>query len=188
VNDHGTSLTRRLRLLGNQMMLLASEVAQQHAPAADLPMFASLTDDSDLWLVAAQDLYRARRRRSAFFTGDLFGEPAWDMLLDLYIAEKRNERISITSACMAADVPLTTALRWAKQLEAHGLVERTPDEKDGRRFFLRISEEGYARMTAYFARDRASWTADEVPRQKVRLLIQNDIPEQQRIAKRSAAG
>jgi DNA-binding MarR family transcriptional regulator len=86
---------------------------------------------------------------------------------------------------MAADVPLTTALRWAKQLETHGLVERTPDEKDGRRFFLRISEEGYARMTAYLAGDRASWTADEILRQKVRLLIQNDVPEQRQ---RSAAG
>ena len=91
-------------------------------------------------------LFRSRRE---FFDGDLFGEPAWDILLDLYICEKKGERVSITAACLGAGVPETTALRWLKQLEKGGLLLREADRRDARRSFIRLSELGYAKMTAY---------------------------------------
>jgi len=96
----------------------------------------------------ALTLYKARRARAAMFNGysDLFGEPAWDLLLDLFIAREANRQVSVSSACIAADVPATTALRWLAILEQRGLVERRADAIDGRRIHIRLSDSAAAMM------------------------------------------
>lgn len=101
-------------------------------------------------------LYRARRARAASFGGhgDLFGEPAWDILLDLFIAREAGRRVSVSSACIAADVPATTALRWLSALEQRGLVERQADPIDGRRVHVGLSEAAVIMMERWLA----SWT------------------------------
>ena len=96
--------------------------------------------DEDL-LDAARQLGAIRKHRNSVFgDADLFGEPAWDMLLDLYVARRRHSSISITSACYAANVPTTTALRWLAVLERKGLVVRSEDFADKRRTFVIISD------------------------------------------------
>ena len=155
------SLTRQLRLLGNHMMRVASQVAQQGCRPVERSVFRGLELDSDLWLLAAKDMYRERVSRRRFFSPDLFGEPAWDVLLDLYIAEKENQPVSVSAACLGAQVPMTTALRHLKLLEESGLVTREPDARDGRRHYVRISDKGYAQMTAYIADQRKDWLADD---------------------------
>lgn len=100
-------------------------------------------------LALAREIYVGRRRRARFLTGDLFGEPTWDILLDLYIAARENRRVPTTSACIGAHVPPTTALRWLRILEARGIVEREEDGRDGRRTFVRLSSRGLSSMDAY---------------------------------------
>ena len=39
---------------------------------------------------------------------ELFGEPAWDILLDLYIANVENKPVSVSSACIGSAAPPTT--------------------------------------------------------------------------------
>ena len=91
-------------------------------------------------LRAASGIYRQRRRRDELFgVPDLFGEPAWDILLDLYIAGGRSESVSVSSACVAACVPPTTALRYLARLEQLGLVERTADKTDKRRVLVTLT-------------------------------------------------
>ena len=75
--------------------------------------------------------------------GHLFGEPAWDMLLDLYIARVKGVQISVTSLCIAGSVPTTTGLRWIQLLVRSGLARRHADESDARRTFVEITDEGY---------------------------------------------
>lgn len=94
------------------------------------------------------DLYRARRLRNKFLPAELFGEPAWDMLLDLFAARLQKRRISITSACIAAAVPTTTALRWIGLLEEHGLAEREASRADARVRWVHLTDAGEAAMTA----------------------------------------
>lgn len=97
----------------------------------------------------ANKIYRFRRRRAAVLGGlsNLFGEPAWDMLLDLYTARIALQRVSVTSLCIAADVPPTTALRWIALLESEGLIERYPDPSDRRRTYIRLNDKMTAAMT-----------------------------------------
>jgi len=95
----------------------------------------------------AKYLYRFRRRRDDIFPKRLFSDPAWDILLDLYISEVEGKKISITSACAASNVPLTTALRWIGVLEDRGLVIRYDDPTDNRRSFVRITGEVAYKIT-----------------------------------------
>jgi predicted transcriptional regulator len=97
----------------------------------------------------AESIYRARRRRLKLFNANLFGEPAWDMLLDMFIKTARGERLSTTSLCIAADVPQATGLRWIAQLEEQGLLSRRQVVDDRRLKIVEITPEGYRLMRQY---------------------------------------
>lgn len=100
----------------------------------------------------AKAFYRFRRRRDEMFPKGLFADPAWDILLDLYISEIEGKSISITSACAAACVPATTALRWLTVLEERGMIVRLDDPKDNRRSFVRITGEAVYKITSIIAK------------------------------------
>lgn len=102
-------------------------------------------------LAVAREIYAERRRRHKYLPADLFGEPTWDILLDLYIAAREDRRVPTTSACIGAHVPPTTALRWLRILEARGLVEREDDGRDGRRTFVCLTPSGLSAMDACLA-------------------------------------
>ena len=102
----------------------------------------------DHWVAQA---YAERRLRDEVFNDpEIFGEPAWDALLDIARAEARGERLAVTSACIGSCVPPTTALRWLKILEERDLVRREADECDARRSFVRLTKEGRKKVELYF--------------------------------------
>lgn len=104
----------------------------------------------NLLLQAVKGSYRERRRRKKFFPPDLFGEAAWDILLDLFAARLEQRQISVTSACIGADVPATTALRWLGQLEELGFIDRTVSETDQRVTWVQLTDVCGNIMSAYF--------------------------------------
>ncbi|HST36979.1 MAG TPA: winged helix DNA-binding protein [Allosphingosinicella sp.] len=130
-------------------------------------MLASLTDDEAAALEAGKakagnakdepgldaayvrSIIRARRLRDQFFRGGLFADPAWDMLLDLMAARLEGTRVAVSSLCIAAAVPATTALRWIKALTDRGLFMRTADPQDGRRVYIALSDDTARALTAY---------------------------------------
>lgn len=96
-------------------------------------------------------LIAGRQARAKYFDGELFADPAWDMLLDLTAAHAEHQRVSVTSLCIAAEVPATTALRWIKQLVDCGVFERVADPNDRRRAFIALSDKSTEAMARYFA-------------------------------------
>ncbi len=96
-------------------------------------------------------IIRARRLRDQHFDATLFADPAWDMLLDLYAAELDRGQVSVSSLCIAAAVPPTTALRWITSMTARGLFVRTADPFDKRRIFIALGTSASAAMRSYFA-------------------------------------
>lgn len=94
-------------------------------------------------------IIRARRLRDLFFKGALFADPAWDMLLDLMVARVERRRVAVSSLCIAAAVPPTTALRWIKALCDQGLFVRVADPEDGRRVFIELADTSAAALAAY---------------------------------------
>jgi hypothetical protein len=96
-------------------------------------------------------IIRQRQLRARFFDGELFGDPAWDMLLDLTAARAEHTRVSVTSLCIASGVPPTTALRWIGQLTETGLFQRVEDEADRRRAFVALTDKAADAMARFFA-------------------------------------
>lgn len=84
---------------------------------------------------------RSRRVREKFFEPGLFADPVWDILLDLSASRLERKSVSVSSLCIAASVPTTTALRTIKQLVDRGLLVRREDPSDARRTFIDMSPE-----------------------------------------------
>lgn len=112
---------------------------------------APRTDASETGRLAAfaQEEYANRRRRDGIFRPGIFAEPAWDMLLDLYVQEHLKRSVSIHSLCIAAAVPPTTALRWIGKLVERGLVERQPSVHDNRVIYIALTADGRTEMERY---------------------------------------
>ena len=102
---------------------------------------------------------RMRRLRDRFFDRELFADPAWDMLLDLMAARIERVQVAVSSLCIAASVPPTTALRWIKTMTDSGLFDRIADPDDGRRIFIRLSDAAADKLARYFSALR---TANEL--------------------------
>jgi DNA-binding MarR family transcriptional regulator len=99
---------------------------------------------------AIKRILKARRMREDYFSTDLFADPAWDMLLELLLAELSRYRVPVSSLCLAAQVPPTTALRWIGLMADAGLVRRRPDPDDRRRVFVELTSTASAAMHGYF--------------------------------------
>lgn len=165
--DQLKARARRLIAAANELLTIAHELevgeggttANQQSESLPANLAAK---DSPVWAELARSTYRERRRRAAVFQDQtLFGEPAWDILLDLFIAAKERKRLPVTSACIGAAVPATTALRWLTVLEDKGLIVRENDTADARRVFVRLSAEGYEKMLTYFAEVSGDMRSDE---------------------------
>lgn len=92
-----------------------------------------------------------RALRSSFFDPEFFCDPAWDMLLDLFLQQSLQRPVCVSSLCVASCAPSTTALRWIRALEEADLVERSRDPADGRRIFVRLTAGGHAKIAGYLA-------------------------------------
>jgi len=149
----------RLRQLSEEVNRIASTLARLSAGPVAAPASVEISDGADLPPVSAAKVraaIQARRLRDQYFPEGLFADPAWDMLLDLFHAEIGQLRVPVSSLCIAAAVPATTALRWLRALVDKGLFIRHADPRDGRRVFVELAPEASRAMRRYFAElDRA---------------------------------
>ncbi len=94
-------------------------------------------------------LIRSRRLRERFFEDARFGEPAWDIMLDLSLAWFEGKAESVSSACIASGVPTSTAMRWINEMIDAGLIDRWIDPTDGRRNLVQIAPATRQAMLRY---------------------------------------
>lgn len=113
-----------------------AQPATAHAPAFDI--------------TGAASIIRFRKRRNKLFGQDMFGEPSWDMLLDLFAARVEDRRVCVTSLALASGVPITTALRYIENMTRSGLIVRVDDPADGRRKMVALAPATYRRMAELF--------------------------------------
>lgn len=143
-------LRRELERMAAQLRLLASSSEAEGGLILQTPG-RSATNQRDRAIAFAQVLYRMRRAREPSFSVDLFGEPAWDMLLDLTINLDARYPATVTSVSEASGAPIATALRWLKILENAGLVQRRADETDRRRQFIVLTPHAEDAMISYLS-------------------------------------
>lgn len=141
------SRNSELRKLGERLILLSDSESVDVATDryVDQPDDHDEYDESVLVQIA-RSFYKIRRMRTRTLPVDLFAEPAWDMLLDLFIQRSNGRRVTITSLCIASGVPSTTALRWITGLIESGLVTRVESEQDRRKAYIVLTERGFREM------------------------------------------
>lgn len=97
-------------------------------------------------LLTARAWVNARRARDQVFGEKLFFDPAWDILLDLYINQCRGRLSCVTDLFQAGPSPATTVLRWIAILTNRDLVSRRSDPADGRRQLITLTSAGIDAM------------------------------------------
>ena len=144
----------RLRQLSDEVSRIASTLARLSTGPGTPVSAVQAVNDVEAPPISpdiVRSVIRARRLRGRFFDENLFADPAWDMLLDLLQAEIAQLRVPVSSLCIAAAVPATTALRWLKTMTDKGLFVRRADPHDGRRVFVELSTATSVAMRRYFA-------------------------------------
>ena len=131
---------------------LAKRVAELEARAIqDGDGSPSLGFSDDKLATIASSMYRSRQLRAQYFRRSLLSDPAWDMLLDLFINKVRGRRVATTSVCLAANVPQATGLRLIEQLSREGLLLRASAHDDGRLKLVEITSKGFDLMRRFIS-------------------------------------
>lgn len=89
---------------------------------------------------ARQFLHEAKGRREALI--GLVSDPAWEMLLVLFIARAERRDLPISHVAKEAGVAFTSAYRWLDKLEGAGLIERRAPASDRRVVLVHLTDEG----------------------------------------------
>ena len=94
----------------------------------------------------AKMLWSIRRIRTQMMGSAFFGEPSWDILLDLFFRQVQKQPVYVKGACLSADAPMTTALRWVDALASKGWIARSADTADRRRQTIHLTASGVVMM------------------------------------------
>lgn len=131
---------RLFRLLADPMLLATAIPDLAAAPGAQ---------DRESLVSRARIVLNCRKLRERYFKPVIFGEPAWDILLVLYIAEHSSGKPTMTRLAEWIDTPLSTVVRWMNFLEEERLVERQGHPTDKRTVFVRLLEKGRNALDSY---------------------------------------
>lgn len=97
----------------------------------------------------ARNISHWRRKRDRMFEPLIFADPEWDVLLDLFVQGGFGRTVSMSSLCIAASVPTTTAVRCINAMIDQGVLEKSRDANDARRVLVGMTEETRTRMRAW---------------------------------------
>ena len=100
--------------------------------------------------LCARRIYEGRKRRSAHFGQQMFNEPAWEMLLILYL-EDSGERQLQARLVELSGASRSTGNRWIDFLVRKGLAKREEHPTDKRRNFVTLSEKGRTLLELYLS-------------------------------------
>lgn len=136
---------RLLRLLADSR-IFGSALPENSPAVADTE---TVVTDRQSLIERARIVLGARRIRMQFFHPGFFGEPAWEILLALYITEESEARFTASKLAEWIGAPLSTVLRWVKALEEQSLVDRIDHPTDRRICFIRLLDKGRKALDSY---------------------------------------
>lgn len=116
-----------------------------------LPTKAVLDANQSALIVRARQDFENRRRRTRLFSASMFGEPAWDMLLALYVQHTSGPRLAVGRLLQFSGTPPSTGKRWLDVLVHYDLVVREAHPNDARTHFVRLTDKAREMLNAYFS-------------------------------------
>ncbi len=139
-------LTTQLSAIAVEFGTRADRLADEVDPGVQVG--AAPLDPREL----AKQLLAQRMARFDHFPAELFHEPAWDMLLALFVAHEERRTLNVKTLVASAHAPVTTSQRWIDHLHKLKLIDRVIDPVDRRRMEISLSDTGYTAVTAYLRR------------------------------------
>lgn len=115
------------------------------------PVNQTSTLDAEVLLLRAKKQLRDRQLRRQFFSRAIFGEPAWDVLIVLYISEFSGRQLTVGRLVDWIEAPLSTTQRWIAYLEKERLVAKESHPADKRMAYVRLLDKGRAILEEYLA-------------------------------------
>ena len=103
----------------------------------------------DILANLAEAIMRLHMDRRTFMGEDLFGEPGWEILLDLFTQKRRSKRVLISMIGNISGVKPSTALRWIGILHQRGLLQRELDTSDQRRVWVSLTADGEKKISQF---------------------------------------
>lgn len=103
----------------------------------------------EMLISRARIVFHSRLARSKYFNRAMFGEPAWDILLVLYINDRGGGRLTATKIADLIEQPFSTVVRWIDYLVKERLIERRPHPNDKRIANISLLDKGRASIDAY---------------------------------------
>lgn len=99
---------------------------------------------------ARMTAWHRNRRRDLIGHPSLLANPAWDMLIDLFLHVHSGRPVATSALCIGSGVPMSTALRLVRKLCESGVLARQPDPHDGRRKFITLPAKTLEGLNRYF--------------------------------------
>ena len=84
----------------------------------------------------AEAIYVGRRMRDSLFPDGLFGEPAWDILLAVFLAHSQGKDADASEVLLECNVPKSTGMRVVALLIERGLIVNQTDDEEPNRVAL----------------------------------------------------
>lgn len=145
----------QMRQLGESMLKLADAIDQAWDPAAVRSSYhwisrAGRIERQALTLAQVAILIRDKaNRRTHHIPQEFIAEPAWQMLLELFIQFAGGADVSTKSLCIVSGVPDTTALRVIERMENANLIERSQSLVDKRVTLVKLTRHGVVAVGSY---------------------------------------
>lgn len=115
-------------------------------------------------LAIAIRMRRARERVRMLFPSDLFRDSAWDMMLELFIAQGQRRHLCVKELILVSGESSSSALRRIDGLQGAGLIARRHDARDHRRIWVELTDKGHTAMVLLFEQFLDNGDAEPTPR------------------------
>jgi hypothetical protein len=144
---------RDIREAARLLRLIASldDTAPRNSLGPDTEERQPQTVDREVLLSRAKKHLRDRQVRRHYFNRAIFGEPAWDTLIVLYISEFFGRSLTVGKLVSWIEAPLSTTQRWIAYLEKERLVAKEGHPDDKRMAYVRLLDKGRTILDEYFS-------------------------------------
>ncbi|MES3096022.1 MarR family transcriptional regulator [Sphingomonas aerolata] len=99
-------------------------------------------------LARARQARQLRATMSAFLPQDLLVDPAWDMMIDLFIAAATGETLCVKDLTLMSGGSAAGTMRRIDRLQQAELLRRHVDPADHRRVHVSLTDTGHRAMAA----------------------------------------
>lgn len=146
----------RLREVADIAGQLVTQIRGMQPLAVDEPA----QQDKATQQSALRFISQLQEARRGLFRGIALPESSWEILLELMATEMAGRNISVSGLCLAANCPVTTALRRIDELAELGLIAKQIDPTDARRLYVRMTDAGRTKMQLFLAQVAANLSAN----------------------------